>query len=622
MTKLEEKIKYHQELYYNNSSLISDEEFDALWDSLKKEEPESELLKDIGNTVWEGWPKMKHRMMMGSQDKFNNEADFRDWLRIKLIKFPVMIQYKLDGLSVELQYDNGVFKSAVTRGNGLEGDDITPNAIKMKGVPKTLADKNFTGAIRGEILLNNETFEKYFSDAKNPRNMASGITKRKSGVDSEHLTVIVYDAFFTSGVFKTEKDKFHFLQDNGFKPVTTRMYDTPEELIEYRDFIVKEREANRINVAIDGLVLKQNIIVESDLLRKRPEYQRAFKFDTEEVITKLLDIEWNRNGHNYTPVAILEPVDLMGSIIKRASLANLDNIKKLGVGIGDDVLIHKAGEIIPQILKVISHNGNSAIVHPTKCEICDTKLTITGPRIYCPNPHCGGRKLHRLEKWIAKTGAKGFGPSLMNYLFDNSFITNIEDLYTVDLEEVLGYTNLKKAASKAFANLYKVKEMKLESFVSGFDIEGIGEGVVKFAVDAKINTLNDLHNASVSDFEMVDGFSEGRAKLLYDAMQSLYEEMAELTKYVSIKEKGEPVRMGSKLNGKSFCFTGKLENITRAEAQNLVTLNGGIVKNSVTKDLDFLITNTPNSGTSKNKKALSFGTELITEESFMKRITD
>ncbi len=210
----------------------------------------------------------------------------------------------------------------------------------------------------------------------------------------------------------------------------------------------------------------------------------------------------------------------------------------------------------------------------------------------------------------------------MNYLFDNSFITNIEDLYTVDLEEVLGHTNLKKAASKAFANLYKVKEMKLESFVSGFDIEGIGEGVVKFAVDTKINTLEKLYNASVSNFEMVDGFSEGRAKLLYEAMQSFYEEMVELTKYVSIKEKGEPAKMGSKLNGKSFCFTGKLENITRAEAQNLVTLNGGVIKNGVTKDLDFLITNTPNSGTSKNKKALSFGTELITEESFMKRIMD
>ena len=267
---------------------------------------------------------------------------------------------------------------------------------------------------------------------------------------------------------------------------------------------------------------------------------------------------------------------------------------------------------------------NTGIIIPTNCEICDSKLTVTGARVFCPNLNCDGRKFHRLEKWIAKTGVKGFGPALLNHLFDNSFVTNIVDFYTLDLEEVLESTNLKKATEKAFANLYKIKELKLETFVSGFDIEGIGEGVVKFAVDAKIDTLEDLHNASISNFVMVDGFSEGRAFLLFDAMQNLYEEMKILTKYVSIKEKKEKVKVMDKLDGKSFCFTGKLDNMTRTEAQAYVADNGGIVKAGVSKGLNFLITNSPTddvgSLSAKLKKALSLDVKLISEIQFMKML--
>lgn len=613
---LEEQIKYHQDKYYNESQEISDAEFDALWDKLKKEKPESPLLKEIGDTSWKGWPKADHNMLMGSQDKFNNEADFRNWLRVKGIKFPILLQHKLDGLSIELQYVDGIFTKAVTRGDGYAGDDVTRNVSRMRGVPEEV-DVNWTGSIRGEILLKNTMFEKYFKDAKNPRNMASGITKRKSGAECDLLSVIVYDVKGNIN-FETETDKFRFLDDEEFETVITKFCDTPEEIIKEKNIIELERDG--LDVAIDGIVLKQDIIVKSDLERKRPEYQRAFKFETEQVITQLLDVEWSRSGYNYTPVAILEPVDLMGSIVKRASLANLDNIEKLGLGIGAYVMIHKAGEIIPQILKTAPTPDEicwRTIVHPTNCELCDTKLTVTGARIFCPNPFCGGRKFHRLEKWIAKTGVKGFGPALLNHLFDNSFVIDIIDFYILDLDEVLESTNLKKATAKAFANLYKIKEMKLETFVSGFDIEGIGEGVVKFAVDAGINTLDDLNNASISNFEMVDGFSNSRATLLYEAMENLYGDMVELTNYVSIKEKKEKVKKMDKLDGKSFCFTGKLDNMTRDEAQDLVSENGGTSKSGVSKGLSYLVTNTPDSGSSKNKKAESLGTEIITESQFM-----
>lgn len=619
---LEEKIKYHQNKYYNEEQEITDAEFDALWDQLKKESPKSPLLKDVGDTSWAGWPKANHNMMMGSQDKFNNEKDFKDWLRIKNIKFPLLVQHKLDGLSIELQYESGKLIKAVTRGDGIIGDDVTPNVIKMKGVPVTLEDEDFNGAVRGEIIMFNEIFEKHFSDAKNPRNMASGITKRKSGVDSEYLTVISYDVFSTSRLFDTEAKKIFFLTENYFNRVETRVCNTPEEVLEQRDDIILTRD--NLDVSIDGIVLKQNIIVETDLLRKRPEYQRAFKFETEEVVTRLNNIIWQRNGYNYSPLAALEPVDLLGSIVKRASLANLDNIKKLGIMVGDDVLIRKANEIIPQILKVVNDNDGYMVATPTKCEVCETELVVTGTRVYCPNLDCGGRKFHRVKKWLDKTGVKGFGPALMNHLFDEGFVDDIIDLYIIDMEDLINTTNLKKATQKAFDNLYKIKELKLETFVAGFDIEGIGEGVVKFAVDAGYDTLDKLYKAHIEDLEKIDGFSTVRADILEDALIDLYEEMNTLTNYVSIKEpiiiNEEEEENMDKLNGDSFCFTGKLENMTRAEAQDLVIKNGGISKSGVSKGLDYLVNNDNMSESSKNKKATSLGIEVITEGQFMKKL--
>ena len=621
--KLEEKIKYHQDKYYNGEAEITDFEFDALWNQLKKENPNSKLLKSVGETSWNGWPKTEHKMMMGSQDKFNNEIDFKDWLRVKRIKFPLILQHKLDGLSLELQYVDGKLNKAVTRGDGIIGDDITPNVKKMNGVPIDLKDK-WTGSVRGEIILKNSVFNKYFKDSKNPRNMASGITKRKNGEETELLNLIVYDVQGEFTSLSLESDKVEQLKLWGFDVVETICCNASEEVIIERDRIVQIRES--LDIAIDGIVLKQNLIVMSDLYRKRPEYQRAFKFETEEAVTKLLDIEWSRSGYNYTPVANLEPIDLMGSIVKRASLANLDNIKKLGVKIGDKVLIHKAGDIIPQILKVVEEGEiRGEKLPPALCEVCGTELIVTGARVYCPNLDCGGRDFHRLEKWIDKTGVKGFGPALMNHLFDNRFVVNIVDLYELDLDEILKSTNLKKATEKAFKKLYDIKELKLETFVSGFDIEGIGEGVVKFAVNAGYDTLEKLHDATVNDLIQVEGFSDGRAVLLYNAMRKLYTEMVELSNYVSIKKvvEIEEDDMG-KLNGASFCFTGKLENMTRDEAAEKVLSKGGIVKSGVSKDLDFLVTNNATDDTkslsAKLKKALTLGVKLITEGQFMKML--
>jgi len=610
---LEEEVIYHMDKYYNFTPEISDKEFDKLVELLKIQNPDSKLLKEVGETSWEGFEKAEHLMVMGSQDKLNSFDEIDDWIRVKNIKFPVIVEHKLDGLSVELQYKKGALKKCLTRGNSVTGDNITSNVIKMGDVVYLLNDETFTGAIRGEIVLTRTYFNNFFPDAKNPRNMASGIAKRKDGEDSEKLNVVVYDVFGKE--FKTESEKIEFLHNENFNTVEGVKCNNRGELISIIQFI--EENKDTFEVSIDGIVIKQNLIVESDLSRKRPEYQRAYKFEDETATTKVLGIEFSRNGMNYSPVAELEPVELNETIVKRASLANLDNISKLGLKLGDTVLIRKANEIIPQIISVIESNNGPELVVPTNCKVCNSKLEITGTRIYCPNLDCLGRKNHRIAKWIEKTGVKGFGPALIDYLFLNEFVEDIIDLYTVDVDSVLEATNLKKATKKAFENLYKVKELSLEKFISGFDIEGIGEGVIKFAIKAGYKTLDDIVNATIKDFEKIEGFSSVRAEILHNALKDLKQSLYELQEIVKIIE----VNNTSTLENKNFCFTGSLKNMTRNEAKDLVLKNGGNFKSGVSNTLDYLINNDKDSNSSKNKKAKELSIPILNEEEFMKLLT-
>ena len=253
---------------------------------------------------------------------------------------------------------------------------------------------------------------------------------------------------------------------------------------------------------------------------------------------------------------------------------------------------------------------------PTHCPICKTELAKTDVKLFCPNNNCEAREFRRLEKYIAKLDVKGFGPALLTYLYDSGFVKKISDFYKVDLEEVLASTNLKKATMKAFSNLLAVKELPLETFISGFDIEGVGERIIEFAVNEGFDTLEKLRDENL---ENVNGLGPDRAKWINEGVAKQWDDMQETLKFVKIKGVKEE-KMDNVLVGKAFAFTGKLNEMTRDEAFALVISNGGKVSKSITKNTNYLVTNDTDTGTKKNLRAEELGVKIITEVEFLEML--
>ncbi len=371
---------------------------------------------------------------MSSQDKVTTPSEFKKWAKKRNYTL-FIIQFKLDGISIELQYEDGIFQYAITRGDGKVGDDVSANVINMKGFIPKLKD-NFTGAVRAEILLLHDIFEQKYTDKQNCRNAAAGIVRRKDGVASGDLNLIYYDAISLSDyvIFKSEIEKLKWLKEQNFQTVRTKTVKSVQEVIQGREEVMTNIR-HTLEFDIDGLVIKGKEIDVEDMKRAKPMKQVAFKFQVEEIETVLLDVEWSISGHNYTPVAIVETVNLMGTTVSRASLANPNLIKELGLKIGSEVMISKRGDIIPKIESVINTSTNAKEIKiPQICEVCDTKLINEGTRLYCPNEQCPKRYYHRVRKWIRKLGVKHFSEKLMlKPLFDNGKLKNIARFEGVQL---------------------------------------------------------------------------------------------------------------------------------------------------------------------------------------------
>ena len=627
--ELETLIKKYQDSYYNGEAEISDAEFDSLWDELKLLDPENSILHKVGADSG-NFNKVNHIMPMGSQEKAANPEQFYSWAK-KHIYDSYLVEYKLDGASLELQYKNGKLQCAVTRGDGVIGDDITTNAKKMNGVMIAITKHgvpvDFTGGIRGEVIMTHDVHKNYFADKANCRNAANGLMKRKDGSGSEYLKLIVYDALATEGLspFSNEQEKIQWLKDCGFNTVEVKICNTPEAVVEYRSSVMDIRK--NLDFDIDGLVIKENVIDKEDAKRTRPDKQIAFKFSLEEAISVLREVEWSINGGTYTPVAIFDEVELNGTTVQRASLANPDTMKNLGIKIGSKVVVVKRGEIIPKIESVLHDETckESEIVIPSNCETCGTSLINEGTRLYCPNKNCSKRVLHQLLKWVQVVDIRDLGETLINSLFEKKVIQSISDIYKLTVEtltpfflneESIAAEKKSLGAEKVIKSIENHKNISLEAFVAGFDIEGIGETTVEKLVAAGFNSLEKLLNASVDEIATVYGFAEIMAKTFVYGLKENAEEMKNLSSiYVNIikKEAGA-------LSGKSFCFTGELVTMKRADAENLVKNAGGSCKSSVTKDLSYLVTNDTSSGSSKNVKAAKLGIPIISEKEFLQMI--
>ena len=627
ISELESLIARYQKSYYDGEGEISDADFDRLWDELKSLDPDNAVLHRVGADSG-NFDKVRHIMPMGSQEKAADPQQFLAWAD-KHRYDQYLVEYKLDGASLELQYEGGHLVRAVTRGDGTVGDDITANARKMRGVVRSILKDGalvpFTGGIRGEVIMTHSVHKEHFPNKANCRNAANGIMKRKDGQGSEYLTLIVYDALSTDGrtFFTNEEEKIRWLMDCGFNTVRLVICKSADRVIAYRAKVMEERRS--LEYDIDGLVIKERAINLEDASRARPDRQIAFKFSLEEEVSTLREVEWSQSGATYTPVAIFDEVELNGTKVRRASLANPDTMRKLGVRIGSHVVVVKRGEIIPKIESVVEEKGieTSEIDFPHHCETCGAALVDEGSRLYCPNKSCPKRVLHQLYKFQQVVDIRDLGETLIASLFNDGRLKSISDIYSLSVDDLVPYFLNEESmeaekkslgAQKVYNSIQSHRKMKLATFVAGFDIEGIGETSAQKLVDAGFSTLDGLLSASADQISGVYGFADIMARTIVEGLSENAGEMRALVDSGIIQLESEA---GGILAGKSFCFTGELRTMKRSEAEQRVRQCGGSIKSSVTKDLTYLVTNDKESGSSKNLKAQKFAVPVIDEDEFL-----
>ncbi len=610
-------IRQHSQLYYNGTPELSDADFDALLTKLHELNPDHPALRSVGTYPATYGKKISHIIPMGSQCKATSEAEFLKWAT--KMAFPsYLVQPKLDGISVEVQYDHGKVSHVVTRGDGVVGEDITKNATKMHGFVQFIP--RFTGALRGEILIFHDIFtqkyQKQGEDINNCRNLASGIARRKSGHGAEDLSIVYYNVIGIKAT--TEQEKLTWMAAHHLPTVSTQTFPSSKEILTYRTHMAAER----INLAydIDGLIIKSNTVDRADEALPRPKKQIAFKFELDLAVTELLAVEWSHKGATFTPVGIVKPVPIAGTIVKRASLVNPNEIASLGLKIGSHVSISKRGEIIPKIEHVIlSPDAATAIVVPTLCPQCESELTNTGVRLFCPNEFCANLEYERIVKYLVKIGVKFFSELILSQLFARQKIRYISDLYALKVRDLLALDRVgSKTAERAITNLHARTEIPLHVFIGAYSIEGMGSKMIKLVVDHGYATLARLLALLPAQVESLEHFGEINARKLVAGLSFLKTDLLKTAQCVTLTVPiQDPIPSKSAIGGKSFCFTGALTTLTRASAKAKVESLGGVFRGSVSRKLDYLVTNFPDSNTSKIRKAREVGVTLISENDFL-----
>lgn len=626
------KIEGYQNSYYNGEAEISDAEFDLLWNELRELAPEHKLLNKIGRDSADGFPKTKHLIPMGSQEKAANPEEFMAWAK-KINASSYVVQYKLDGASLELQYEKGKLKMAVTRGDGTIGDEITANALRMNGVMAEISGK-FTGGVRGEVVMIRQVWKEKYTDKANCRNAANGIMRRKDGNGCEDLTFVSYDAAADSNdsFFDNEIAKIAWLEKQGFRVTESIELSDPEKIIAYRADIAGRRIS--MNIDIDGLVVKDIATDMADLRRARPERQIAFKFDLETAYSILREVEWSESGATYTPIGIVDPVRLAGTTVQRANLNNPGMIRSLGLEIGSVVSIVKRGEIIPKIEGLapdgamvysdenhgvpVASSQKKKIVFPNICGACNTPLEDCGTRLFCPNSGCPKKLHHRLEKWVSVLDIRELGDKLLRQLFDSGRVRSIPDLYTLTEKELADFNRMGDlSSSKVVRHIRAKRELSLSTFIAGFDFDGVGELIMDKAVLSGFDTLEKIRSATWEELSEVYGLGEITARTIVLGLAECAGEIDKVLAAGIISIAPPPADNDVPLKGFSFCFTGELNSMKRSQAEEKVKALGGTAKSAVVKDLSYLVTNDPESGSSKNVKARGLGVRIIDEDAFL-----
>jgi len=660
--KLRDTINaYRYEYHVLDAPTMKDEAFDSLKHELKLLEdrfpdfitPDSPTQR-VGGEPLEEFVKVAHtRPMLSIEDIFTAE-ELKEWgvflqKRIGEGKIEYFCEGKMDGLAVALRYEDGLFTRAITRGNGLIGEDVTTNVKTIESVPLRLgshtrvADSSVVSATRGEVEIRGEVYIStrdftHFNAARakageqtyaNPRNLAAGSIRQLDPAlaASRPLSFRAYDIATDLGL-TTHSKKHELLRALGFATdPTARVCDSTDCVIDYWQETEKKRE--KIVTPLDGIVVRlhdTDLFERMGVAGKSPRGIRAFKFTPRQTTTKLLDIrvQVGRTGA-VTPIAILEAIPLAGVTVSRATLHNADEIERLGVKIGDTVIVERAGDVIPAITGVITNlrdGSEKEFRMPKRCPVCDTQLVRKEKEVAwrCPNARCESRRLEALTYFVSRKNfdIEGLGPKVINQLVDEGLIADAADIFSLkqgDLEQLERFGE--KSARNLIEGIQASKRIPLSRLISALNIRHVGE---QTAIDIAnhFRTLNVIASATAEELEAIEGVGSVVAQAVHEWFADVKnrEFLTRLTD-AGVVSLSSP-RTGKALAGMTFVFTGTLLALSREEAQEVVRKLGGSASSSVSAKTSYVVVGAEPG--SKADDAKKLGVTMLYEKEFLKLI--
>lgn len=644
--------KYAYEYYSLDNPSVSDKEYDSKYDELRALEEETGYVlpysptQRVGDVVLQGFNKYTHKARLWSLDKAQNFDEIRDWhnRNVKFVNdmnskgenlpsLRYVITKKFDGLTINLTYDeNGILETAATRGNGEIGEEVTAQVKTIKEIPLKTSTGDFF-EVHGEAIMTVEAFDKYNSTSETPlknlRNGAAGALRNLNIKETAKrgLSAFFYDVGYKEGQnFKTYEEMINFIKEKGLPMDDYIRYATTLEEVEKYITEIKDMRFD-LNYDIDGVVIAIDDIRTRELLGytvKFPKWSIAFKFEAQEATTKLLDVEWNvgRSGR-VGPTAILEPVELAGVTVKRATLNNMDDIKRKGVMIGADVFIRRSNDVIPEIMGVVESTLENAteIKVPETCPACGSHLVLDGAHYFCENTlSCKPQMVKSIVHFACRDAMniEGFSEKTAEQLFEKLDIRSIADLYKLDYENLL---TLDKFGPKKAQNLLdaveRSKTPELYRFIYALGIPNVGVKTAKDLVN-KFKSIEGLRSATFDELVSVQDVGDIVAKCVLEFFneEKVLATIDELLKLGVNPSFEEQVIVESSFNGKTVVVTGTLQNYSRGEIKAKLESLGAKVSGSVSKKTDYVIAG--EEAGSKLKKAQELGVTVLSEYEFEK----
>ena len=644
---IEERIKFLQKcasLYETSGdSTLSDVQYDREYAECKALMPDHPFFDEVGGIdedhVW-GTP-FTHKYPMGSLNKDPNPDGFEKWFAKT---FPdthdliAILDYKVDGVSLCLHYQDGKLIRVVTRGNGTIGIDITSVAAHVKGVLKKIDAKGYV-EIKGECYKRLDDFRlNWSSEYANARNFTAGSLNLK--LDDKHSEAEIikrslnFIAYEVRGVdFETETKKILFLDEMGFETLKNTMARikcrdrSPADVARAVKNYMEKIDREKLPFMIDGVVFKLNNIkdgISMGVTNNRPKSSRAIKFPTDQQETILEGIAWQmgRTG-KLIPVGLLKEVRLAGTNVKRVSLHNLKEMERLGIfKYKCTLVLEKAGDIIPRVVRKTKDGTGEQIKAPTRCPICDTSLEWddTKTTVHCHNEICPAKIVKNIDHWFKKIGVKGIAEGIISKLTDDEknswndpMVSSISDMYHLsnhrnELSESMG----EKTTENIIKAIGSVKKLTLAQFIEALGLGRVGRTAAD--ITALYPTISDIDNLTTEEIIKIDGFSNIKAELFLREWKAMRPEIDKILKYIEIADK----KLDSKkLDGKKFCVTGSM-SVGRKDIQKMIEDNGGVIKGSVGKGLDYLLAGEDCGG--KKEKAEKLGIKIISEDEFNKML--